>query len=143
MSAAALPMILTAQAGSGLLSAYSSRQAGEAQARELKFAKKQEFAAAEEREIARKNRLLDALASQNVQAGMGGVQMTGTPFEIMMQDVKAAEREQESDDLQTKIRGMSLSMQASAAKRMGRTQALATLMSTGADIGTTGFLKDK
>ena len=137
MAQVAAPLLIM-QAGAGGLSAYSSYKSGEAKEKELKFAKQQEFIGAKEREIQRNDRLLDALASQNVQAGAGGVKLEGTPLDIMMADAKRAKDESDMDALQTRIRTLSLDAQAAASKRMGRTQALATLMSTGADMYQTG-----
>jgi len=136
MAAAIIPLVM--QGGASLMAASSERQAGRADRKAAEFEANQEGINAIERENERKERLMDALASQNVAAAAAGISVEGSPLNIMQSDIAKAERETQRDLTQTRGRQASLRHGAIQRQRLGRQRSDASLLRTGANIAQTG-----
>ena len=96
---------------------------------------KSEELAGKQREVDRKDRLAEALASQNASAGAGGIAaFEGSPLTIMNQDIQAEETATQRDKFQTDLRAMTLRAGGKVARIQKR---------TGANIGLLTDVEDR
>jgi hypothetical protein len=138
--AQALPFIfLGATAAAGAASAIQSRNAGKLQQIEYKRQAQEEETSARDREIERRRRLVQALASQNAEAGALGLDATtGSRRAITLEDVRRARMDDLTDRAMTSRRAVSLASAGRAARRQGNLQAGATLLDTASTIAGGG-----
>lgn len=91
---------------------------------EAEVAAKAEEAAGVSREADRKERLAQALASQNAAAGAGGIAaFEGSPLSVMNEDIRKESQATGRDEFQTKLRSMTLRAQGKIAERQAKTAA--------------------
>lgn len=91
---------------------------------EAEVAAKAEEAAGVSREADRKDRLAQALASQNAAAGAGGIAaFEGSPLSVMNEDIRKESQATGRDEFQTKLRSMTLRAQGKIAERQAKTAA--------------------
>ncbi len=91
---------------------------------EAEVAAKQEELAAVQREGDRKNRLAEALASQNASAGARGVAaFEGSPLTILQEDIRKEQKATERDVFQTKLSAMTTRARGRLAERQAKTEA--------------------
>lgn len=102
---------------------------------EAEVAAKAEEAAGVSREADRKERLAEALASQNAAAGAGGIAaFEGSPLSVMKEDIRRESKATGRDVFQTKLRAMTLRAQGKIAERQAK---------TAANIGLITSIEDK
>ncbi len=77
----------------GALSATAQVQQGRAAEEEAKFAAEQEGIRARDEAIARREKLIEALAMQNAKVGASGITQVGSPVEVMTTDIERFEFE--------------------------------------------------
>ena len=132
MGAFAVPILLGVTAGVTALSQIRQGQAIEAEAKIQQRVNKID---AEGRLVARKKRMLAALASQNVHAAAGGTAaFQGSNLRIAEQTLADAELEQAFDAVGTELSNSALSIRGSNARRAGIINAGLTLVTAGIDI---------
>lgn len=91
---------------------------------EAEVAAKAEEAAGVSREADRKERLAQALASQNAAAGASGIAaFEGSPLSVMGEDIRKESQATGRDEFQTKLRSMTLRAQGKIAERQAKTAA--------------------
>lgn len=138
--AQALPFIyLGVTAAAGAASAIQARNAGKLQQIEYQRQAKEEEVSARDREIERRRRLVQALASQNAEAGALGIDpTTGSRRAITLEDVRLARMDDLTDRAMTSRRSVSLRSAGRSARRQGNLQAGATLLDTVGTIAGAG-----
>ena len=123
--------------GFGLLSALGSAQqqaySAQAQAEGVKAQAYQERLKAQEEGNLRRERLLRALASQNVMAGAGGLS-GGSVEALRLQSVSDFSKEQRASDVQAGLQQDIYSQRASSMIRAGKQARTASLLSLGQRI---------
>lgn len=101
-----------------------TKAAGKIAQGEAEVAAKQEELAAVQREGDRKNRLAEALASQNASAGARGVAaFEGSPLTILQEDIRREEKATERDIFQTKLKTMTIRARGALARKQAKTAA--------------------
>lgn len=91
---------------------------------EAEVAAKAEEAAGVSLEADRKERLAQALASQNAAAGASGIAaFEGSPLSVMSEDIRRESQATGRDEFQTKLRSMTLRAQGKIAERQAKTAA--------------------
>lgn len=96
---------------------------------ESKVQAEQEELAAKQRETDRKERLSIALASQNAQAGVGGIAaFEGSPLTVMKEDIRREKVATERDLFQSNLSSMTLRSRGKIAQKQGRTVATIGLL---------------
>lgn len=122
-------------AGLGALAGYQFEQttrAAKFQEIQLKEQAQQERDAARDREVERRRRLVQALASQNAEAGaVGAAPGVGSRAAIALADARRANFESLADRASTNRRALLLERAGAEAARQGRYQARAGLIQTG------------
>lgn len=119
-----------ASAGGTLMQASAMSNAGKAQEIQAKQQAEMEGIRATEEAIQRRERLIQALASQNARVGASGSSGVGAN-QIMLEDMRQFEREDFAQDTLTKIRQKNMKAAGQRAGTSGRTQAGISLL-TGA-----------
>lgn len=111
--------IIADVASFGLQRAQGSIARGESE-----VAAQAEEAAGVTRESDRKNRLAEALASQNASAGASGIAaFEGSPLSVMKEDIRREKTATTRDIFQTKLRAMTLRSRGKIAERQAKTGA--------------------
>ncbi len=122
--------IIADVASFGLTRAQGSIARGESE-----VAAKAEEAAGVARESDRKQRLSEALASQNASAGSNGIAaFEGSPLSVMKEDIRREKVATERDVFQTKLKSMTLRSRGKIAERQAK---------TGANIGLITSIEEK
>jgi len=104
---------------------------------EAEVAAKAEEAAGVSRESDRKERLIEALASQNAAAGASGIAaFEGSPLSVMKEDIRREEKATGRDVFQTKLRAMTLRARGKIAERQAKTSAALGLITSIEERGT-------
>ena len=134
-------VILTAAAGG--TAAYGQYQAGKAQQYEYQRQAEQEKVSARDREIERRNRLLQALAQRNVSSAAGGASLEGSPIALINRDVREFSLESLSSEATTASRVAGLRAAGISAKRIGTINAFSSVFSTGASVAGMGAIGKK
>jgi hypothetical protein len=134
--AQALPFIyLGATVLAGGASVVSQRRAGALQQIAYKEQAKQEEFSARDREIERRRRLVQAIASQNAEAGALGLDPTmGSRRAIMLEDVKRARFDDLTDRAMTTRRATSLKSAGRESRRQANFQSDVTLLDTAGSV---------
>lgn len=128
---------ITLAAGSGILGAKQTIEAGKIQAGEAEVAAEQEELGAVQREADRKARLASALASQNAASGAKGIAaFEGSPLSIMEADIEAEKEGTKRDIFQSELAAKSLRARGRMSKRMAEAQASLGLLGTAGSLGT-------
>lgn len=122
--------VALAGAAVGIYSAIQTKKAGDLAAADLKVQAKTEEVAAKAREIDRRRNLIRALSSQNAAAGAAGVETSGSIEAIMRRDIKDAQNDLLTGNMNSQAKQRALRSQASNAQRVGTTNAVASLMDT-------------
>ncbi len=138
--AQALPLIyLGVTAASAGLAYTSQRRAGALQENAYKEQAKEEEFSARDREIQRRQRLIQAIASQNSEGGALGIDPTsGSPRAILLEDAKRAKFDDLTDRAMTTRRAATLRSTGREARRSSNIQAGATLLDTAGSIAGAG-----
>jgi hypothetical protein len=127
--AVALPYIAAAGA---LVSAGSQVQAGKASAREAELTAQIQETAATQRESDRKNRLAEALATANAQAGASGIAaFEGSPLTILQQSIENEQTATERDSFNTRISTLSTRARGQSSRQMANAGAVSSLVKGG------------
>lgn len=112
-----------------LISFSQQRSAGKIAEGEAKVAAKQEELAAIQREGDRKEKLAQALASQNASAGARGVAaFEGSPLTILQEDIRREEQATKRDVMQSQIRQQTLKARGRVAKKQAQAGATVGLL---------------
>jgi len=128
-----LTIAMVGVAGGSLLSAGSQIQAGRTAAKEAELSAQTAELGATQREVDRKERLAQALATANAQAGAAGIAaFEGSPLTILQESIKAEETATESDLFNTRISALTTRARGQTAKRMGQVGAATSLLKGGA-----------
>ncbi len=124
--AAAIPAAVAI--GGSLVSARMQRTAGDIARGEGKLAAQQEEVAAMQRETDRKDRLSQALASQNARAGAGGVRaFEGSPVTTMQEDIRREKVATQRDIFQSDLAAMTARARGKYQQQSSRTKSLLTI----------------
>lgn len=129
----AAPLIMLAAA---LGTAYVQYQGGKAERYALKSQAEEEKLAAKDREIARRAKLLKALAGRNVASAAGGTALEGTDIALVNKDFSEYSAESVSNLAMSSARVRSLNAAGSTAKKLGTISAGATLFAAAANAPT-------
>ena len=101
-----------------------TKAAGKIAQGEAKVAAKQEELAATSREVDRKERLAQAIASQNASAGAKGVAaFEGSPLTVLQEDIRREETATQRDKFQSQLAASTLRARGSIARKQARTAA--------------------
>ena len=103
-------------------------QESRAKRSELAIAKRQEKAAALDREVVRKRRSAAILGTQAAEAAAKGVQLSGSIANISLTDAKRAAEESQIDRINTAARVSALSRRAKTIRRAARIKIATTIM---------------
>ncbi len=123
---------LVATAGASLLSAGSQIQAGRTASKEAELSAQTAELGATQREADRKNRLAEALATANAQAGAAGIAaFEGSPLTILQESIKNEETATERDLFNTRISALTTRAKGKTARRMGQVGAATSLLKGG------------
>lgn len=118
----------------GGLSFVAQRNAGIAQANQMKAQAAREGDAARQREIERKRTLLRALSQQSANAGAAGVTMSGSLVAAARTDIRDAATDLLVDRSNTRSQVNGLTAAARNARRQGNLQAVGSLFDTGVRV---------
>ena len=116
--------------------AYSSYQAGKAQQYQYEAEAEQAKSSARDQEIERRQRLLKALASRQVEAAAGGTTLAGTPLALINEDYRQSELDKQNLEGSTAARVSTLKAAASNARSIGTLNAVGSLLQGGAQLGS-------
>lgn len=111
------------------LQAGATIMQGVSQSQQYKQQASIEKANATVREINRKKNLIRAMSMSNVRMGAGGIGTGGSQANLAMQDIAAADLDQNQDDIGTGLRTSGLEQNARGA-------VVGSLLTAGSDIGT-------
>ena len=129
MGAAAAPLMI----GSSLLSAGGQLAAGEITKEESKVSAKQEELAATSREVDRKERLIQALASSAASAGARGIAAyEGSPLAILEADIDREAEATSRDAFQSTLAQKTIRSRGKIAQKQAKLGAATSLISGGA-----------
>lgn len=107
------------------------RQQGKIASGQAEVQAKAEEAAGVSREADRKERLAEALASQNASAGAGGIAaFEGSPLSVMNEDVRRAKTATERDRFQTELRAKTLRAGGKIAEKQAKAAATLGLLTS-------------
>jgi len=113
------------------------RAAGRGAAREAEIVAKQEELGAIQREADRKERLVEALATQTANVGASGISMfEGSPLTVIQESLKAEATATERDEFMTRLSAMSTRAKGRMAKSAADIRSDISLMSS---LGQTGL----
>lgn len=134
--AQALPYIYLAATVAGTaVSVKASQDAGKATQIAHKEQAKQEEMAARDREIERRRRLVQALASQNAEAGAAGLDPTvGSRRAITLEDQRRAGLDTLTDRAMTSRRALNLRAAGKNARRQANLESAATILNTASTL---------
>jgi len=113
------------------------RASAETKRGESEIAAQGEEAAGVQREADRKERLAQALASQNASAGAGSIAaFEGSPLSVMKEDQRREATATEREQFMTKLDALSLRSRGKIAERQAKTSQNIGLLTEGAKIAT-------
>ena len=116
----------------------AQRQAAGAQQVELEVAKREESAAARDREVQRKRRTVAILGAQSASAAAKGVSLSGSVANISIVDAKRASEESMIDDVSTRARIDALSRRSRSIGRLQKLRSAATIFKAAEDAAKRG-----
>lgn len=122
----------------GAVTAYSQKQAAEAQEIELEQQAEQERISAESRELQRRQRLNKVLAANVVSQAAGGITGEGTPQSIALESAKQASVSEGINNLSDRLKQAQLKRRAKNVSSLGTTQAASTLLNSVASASKLG-----
>ena len=126
------PVTITMVASS-LLAAGTQIQAGRTAAKEAELSAQVEETAATQREADRKQRLAEAMATANAQAGASGIRaFEGSPLTILQQSIEAEETATERDMFNTRISALTTRARGKSAQGQAQLSAATSLLKGGA-----------
>ncbi len=129
MGAAAAPLV----AGSSILSAVGQYTSGEITKDESKVSAKQEGLAATQREVDRKERLLQALSASAASAGARGIAAyEGSPLAILEADIEREAEATQRDKFMSTLAQKTIRARGKVAQKQARLGAATSLLSGGA-----------
>jgi hypothetical protein len=120
-------------AGAGTAIALN-RQAVGAQEAELEVAKRNEAAAARDREVQRKRRIVAILGAQSAEAAAKGLELSGSVANISIEDAKIAREDSLVDRENTRGRIDTLTRRQRSIRRSFKFNTAATILRAGQDI---------
>ncbi len=133
MGVAAIPLIISA--GTSLMQASQTRQAGKIKQAEAETAAKQEELAVIQREADRKEDLARALASQNAGAGSKGIAaFEGSPLAILNEDIAREEEATQRDIFMSQLSTMTTRARGSIGRKTANATATIGLISDAGKI---------
>jgi len=112
-----------------VLSAAAQKSSSNAQQTQLNLEKRQEIAAAQDREVQRQRRLNAILGSQNAAIAASGVVNQGSIANVSLVDARRASEDSQVDRINTSSRIIALDTNRRAIRRVGNIQAAATIFS--------------
>ena len=130
----AIPIMIAATVGSGVLSAKAQRDAGIAAKNEAHNQAVREGDAARGREIERRRRLLQALASQSATAGAQGA---SPDWSVATSDISYAQNDILTDQSNTIAEQNALRARGRNARRAGNIGAITSLLDTAGSVAGT------
>jgi hypothetical protein len=138
--AQALPFIyLAATVGATAVSVKASQNAGKAAQIQHNEQAKQEEMAARDREIERRRRLVQSLASQNAEAGAMGIDpTTGSRRAITLEDQRRSQMDSLTDRAMTGRRALMLRSAGRNARSQANLESAATILNTTSTIAGAG-----
>ena len=117
---------------SGIADASQQRAQGRIARGEAEVSAQQAEAAGVAREADRKERLIEALASQNAYAGVGGIAaFEGSPLSVMQEDIRREGKDTERDKFQSKLEAMTLRTRGKVAEKQAKSSANIGLITSG------------
>ena len=126
------PITIAMVAGT-LLSAGAQVSAGKQTARESELSAQTAEVAATQRETDRKERLAQAMATANAQAGAAGIAaFEGSPLTILQQSIENEQTATERDQFNTRISALTTRARGKSAQGIARIGAASTLLTGGA-----------
>lgn len=127
--------------GVGGLASYGvKRTQSKIDAEQAEIAAKQQELGVEQREADRKDRLANALASQNAMAGARGVAaFEGSPLTVLEDSIERERVATERDKLSTELSTLAIRSQAKIGRIMGEEQARLSLFQQGSSLFSSGF----
>ena len=126
------PITIAAAAGT-LLSAGAQVSAGKQAVRESELSAQTAEVAATQREVDRKERLAQAMATANAQAGAAGIAaFEGSPLTILQQSIENEQTATERDQFNTRISVLGARARGKSAQGIARIGAASTLLTGGA-----------
>tara|TARA_R110000850_G_scaffold2363_6_gene11557 strand:+ start:1414 stop:1827 length:414 start_codon:yes stop_codon:yes gene_type:complete len=126
------PITISMVAAGTLLSAGSQVSAGRQAAKESELSAQTAEVAATQREVDRKERLAQAMATANAQAGASGIAaFEGSPLTILQQSIENEETATERDQFNTRISTLSTRARGKSAKGQGVLGGASTLFKGG------------
>jgi len=123
--------------GAGM-TALTSIRAGQAEKVAMDVAADQEKQAAISREVARKRRLVSAIATQTAARGAMGTTLTGSPASMILSDIRAAEYDRSIAAGTTASKVASLQQEGKFAQQAGYASAGASLLDFGSRMAARG-----
>ena len=129
------PVSIALLAGSTLLSAGSQMAAGKAASAEAELSAQTAELGATQREAGRKERLAQAMATANAQAGAAGIAaFEGSPLTILQQSIENEQTATERDQFNTRISALTTRARGKTAKRGAQVGAASSLLKGGSTI---------
>ena len=120
------------------MTALTAIRAGQAEKVAMDVAADQEKQAAISREVARKRRLVSAIATQTAVRGAMGTTLTGSPASMILSDIRAAEYDRTIAAGTTASRVSSLQQEGKFAQQAGYASAGASLLDFGSRMAARG-----
>lgn len=111
------------------LSVVGQQNEAAAQRVELKVRKREEASAARDREVVRGRRFNALLGAQSAAAAAKGIQLSGSPANISLEDARRSSEESLIDRTNTEGRINALSRQATSIKRLANVKSATTILS--------------
>ena len=126
--------LIVAAAGT-LLSAGAQVKAGKDAVKDAELSAKTAELGATQREADRKDRLAQAMATANAQAGAAGISaFEGSPLTILQQSIENEQTSTERDMFNTRISALTTRARGSAAQSQARIGAASSLIKGGSNI---------
>jgi len=120
------------------MTVLTSVRAGQAEKVAMDVAADQEKQAAISREVARKRRLVSAIAAQTAARGAMGTTLTGSPASMILSDIRAAEYDRSIAAGTTASKVASLQQEGKFAQQAGYASAGASLLDFGSRMAARG-----
>jgi hypothetical protein len=129
------PISISLMAASTLLSAGSQLSAGRTAAKEAELSAQTAELGATQREVDRKERLAQAMATANAQAGAAGIAaFEGSPLTILQQSIENEQTATERDQFNTRVSTLMTRARGKTAKRQAQVGAFTSLLQGGSNV---------
>lgn len=133
MAAAAVPFMIAAGTGT-LMSAAGAYSQGAIGRQEAKTEGALIGLQAKQRELARTERLNEAIASQIVSAGASGVALEGSPLQAIEDIAESSRKSQAAEDTGARVSYLAAKSKASQSMKQGRLGAMTSLVQGGTQM---------